>query len=173
MKQDDAVAWEWLTPVVTGVVGVAGIIGSVWTAESGRRSQADALRRQAEGEGVRSYRAKKRALFAKVLHEVTTLLDIVHERDLLRPLKAKDPSLAERFTKTGEAYQAQMATVMRLTLETSLVAGGGMADKVHEAVGILADVAEGRAGRDATKGMMRSLAEAMRDDLKPDSPASP
>jgi hypothetical protein len=173
MKEDDSVAWEWLAPVVTGVVGVAGIVGSVWTAESGRRGQAQALRRQAEGEDVRSYRAEKRMLFAKVLYEVTTLLDIVQERDLLRPLRAKDPSLAGRFTKNSEAYQAQMATVMRLTLETSVVAGGEMADKVHEVVGILADVAEGRASANTTNGILRGLSEAMRDDLKPGSSASP
>lgn len=66
------VAWDWLASVSTGVVGVAGIAGTLWAANIGRKTQLESARHQATAEDRRIERADKRALYAKLLHHAET-----------------------------------------------------------------------------------------------------
>ncbi|WP_033661798.1 hypothetical protein [Salinispora vitiensis] len=60
-------AWEWLGPVTTAVVGVAGVAGTVWTASSGRRHQIDLTKAQGAISLAVSLAAEKRLVYAKFL----------------------------------------------------------------------------------------------------------
>jgi hypothetical protein len=73
------VAWEWVGPVGIAVVGVAGVIGTAASAWLGRRAQIDLARIHAETEARRLDRADRRALYAKILHQTTTLLNVAIE----------------------------------------------------------------------------------------------
>ncbi|MER5701430.1 hypothetical protein ABT023_05655 [Micromonospora sp. NPDC002296] len=60
-------AWEWLGSVMTAVVGVAGVAGTVWTAHAGRRHQLDAVKAQGVISMAVALAAEKRLIYARFL----------------------------------------------------------------------------------------------------------
>lgn len=60
-------AWEWLGPVTTAVVGVAGVAGTVWTAHAGRRHQLDAAKTQGAISVAVALAAEKRLVYVRFL----------------------------------------------------------------------------------------------------------
>ncbi|RUL93694.1 hypothetical protein [Verrucosispora sp. FIM060022] len=60
-------AWEWLGPVTTAVVGVAGVAGTVWTAHAGRRHQLEAMKAQGTIGVAVALAAEKRMVYARFL----------------------------------------------------------------------------------------------------------
>jgi hypothetical protein len=178
-------AWEWLAPVVTGGVGVAGIVGAVWGATRGGQTQITLAHVQAEAEFKRRFFADRRELYAKVLHCLEDLADSAielelrqkhHDRckaaqselpksDLLSASRAEDVDRASE--EAGIAllqYRATVVATRRLRSELAIVAGQEMADKLQ-----LVSVATLKIVRDSQieeyHHSLLALTQAMHDDL--------
>jgi hypothetical protein len=161
------VAWEWVTPVATGVVGVAGIVGNVWTATSGRRSQAELLRGQLDGESRRAYRADKQALYSKALHELTLFMETSFRMGkLVKGLNLHDEAPAD-FVSAAEAMSAQMIGVTRLRAEVAVVAGPKLGKRIGDIIYWCSVFAEGK-GDGTVSPLLDDLTKAMHADLTAD-----
>ncbi|WP_146765248.1 hypothetical protein [Micromonospora saelicesensis] len=173
--------WEWLAPVATGVVGVVGIAASAWTAASGRRSQAELLRHQIDGDLRKAHRQDKQALYARVLNELVALNDAGHRQLFLSIRSIEDPAAKSALAEAAQKFGEQIGVAGHLWAEVSVVAGPEVAEKVREVIGIIAerafpDLEDG--GGDAIEQMMKAIKEspvgllndliaAMRADLWP------
>jgi hypothetical protein len=167
---DGSMAWEWLPPVATGVVGVAGIVGSAWTAASARRSQADILRHQFDGESRRQYQADKQALYIKILDELTTVVELSIRRIVLEKKgDATDEELAE-LRSVVDKHVRQMMVVGRLRAEVAVLAGPAMAAEYSKMTGVVGAFIRGNKDG-AIKEVTAALAvltETMHADLRSD-----
>lgn len=74
-RHDGWMAWEWLGPVTTAVIGVAGVAGTVWTAYSGRRHQIELTKVQGVINISVSLAAEKRMVYARFLQLADTAFD--------------------------------------------------------------------------------------------------
>ncbi|MFI1193056.1 hypothetical protein ACH4T9_07300 [Micromonospora sp. NPDC020750] len=161
-------AWEWLGPVATGVVGIAGIVGSVWTAASARRSQAESLRSQSNAESRQAFRADKQALYTRVLHELTTFVETSVRRKALTAAKATTDEELDELRSVVDAHSKQMLVVGRLRAEVAVVAGPALADEVRRVAVKLIAISDGKGDVDGAPDVLAELIEAMHADLKVD-----
>ncbi|MFJ6195767.1 hypothetical protein [Micromonospora sp. NPDC092111] len=166
-RQDGGMAWDWLAPVVTGVVGVVGIAGSVWTAASARRSQAEVLRDQVEAESRRAYLADKRVTYARLLSELTTYVHTSVQQKNHQPHAEANPEEVARYNQLLEENSGQMITVGQVIAEAELIAEPAVVELARElAAELLALAMEGEDG-DRAGELLTALIQAMREDLHP------
>lgn len=65
-------AWEWVGPVSTAVVGVAGVAGTYWSARMGRTAAAEQAHEQREHALKERTHVEKRAAYVGYLEAVST-----------------------------------------------------------------------------------------------------
>jgi hypothetical protein len=63
----EEMAWDWVSPLVTGLIGVAGIAGTYFGAAVQRRGQLDAITVEQEHARRERYRGEKREAFLRFL----------------------------------------------------------------------------------------------------------
>ncbi|MFI2711224.1 hypothetical protein ACH495_13965 [Micromonospora sp. NPDC018662] len=95
-------AWEWVGPVTTCVVGVAGVAGTVWTAGRSRTAQLEAMRIQGESQRTHALTAEKRVIYAKYLRCAEMSID---STDRLKRLVEKLQNLKSNPSETQESEE--------------------------------------------------------------------
>ncbi|GAA2186136.1 hypothetical protein [Micromonospora lupini] len=159
-------AWEWIAPVVTGVVGVAGIAGSVWTAASARRSQSEVLRRQHDGESRRQHQQDKQALYIKILTELTNEMELSLRCRVLRDKVDPTEEQLTELRSLHDQHLKQMLLVGRLRAEVAVIAGPAMTDEFRKAVRTVGNVGAMDAPNvSGVNAAVAELAAAMHSDL--------
>ncbi|MDW3850327.1 hypothetical protein NMK34_27305 [Micromonospora sp. BRA006-A] len=159
-------AWEWVSPLLTAAVGVAGIAGGAWTASEGRKSQAELLHRQADGEARREIRAEKRALYARALGELMAFAEASVRH---RNFEEKGFTLEDGFTEADEAFEkrkAQLLTVGLVAAEVAVVAGLEVAQAVYDVIDEICSIS---ASRPLPERVFSKVIAAMHKDLSSDS----
>jgi hypothetical protein len=153
-----------VAPLVTGVVGLAGIIGTAWQGKRGREIQsknlqdsmaaaADNLRLTIAAENRRAELAEKRRVYAAHLAACTE----VH-----RAVIKKNSPLADKEAANLE-YGKAVADVVAATAVVSLIAPSrvsDLAESASEKAGL-----QKPGGQDEYFSVRDQLIAAMRDDL--------
>ena len=67
MSNDSGMTMEWLAPVVTGVIGLAGIAGTYKAAAAQRKFQIDAIRLQQQYDWAKIEVAKREAAYLEYM----------------------------------------------------------------------------------------------------------
>lgn len=104
IADDDAMTSGWLGTVCTALVGLAGIIGTLWTGGRQRRHQLDLASVQNINEETRFRSAEKRKLygrFLEVAHRYEAECKAVREQ--ITRSKASDSSTAEQLDHASAA----------------------------------------------------------------------
>lgn len=73
-------AWEWVGPAVTGLVGVAGITGTFWASRQSASTQIDLLRQQHLEDRRAELRTDRRRLYSQLLGDlnlIATNVDVI------------------------------------------------------------------------------------------------
>ncbi|MEU8255886.1 hypothetical protein AB0C06_16695 [Micromonospora inaquosa] len=160
-------AWEWLGPVATGVVGIAGIAGSGWAAVAGQRSQVELVRHQLDGEAKRQHHAERQALFIRVMNELTALMNLAI-RKRAREGGNADETLGD-LPALNESYRQQIVVVRRMQAEVAVIAGPKIAEAFRQVPSCITKYVQKAADtRDMTTALDK-LSEAMHRDLNPDN----
>ncbi|PZF98405.1 hypothetical protein [Micromonospora deserti] len=149
-------AWEWLSPVTTGAVGLAGIFGSVWTAASARRSQERVLGHQLDSEARRQLRMDKQALYIKTLDVFTSAVELSIRRT---SLEGEAEQSSEKRTEILELQDKQLSHFMaigRFRSEIALLAGSAMSAEYSKAVDAI-----GEFTRQGQKGDVKQVTLAL------------
>ncbi|MER7439590.1 hypothetical protein [Micromonospora avicenniae] len=182
VRQDQdyvVMAWEWLAPVSTGAVGVAGIIGTIWGSVISSRTQLSASRLQSAAETQRLLHADKRAIFAKMLYQLETLADTAYDA------WGRNKDVAEFDSQMGDAseqrHEQELALVReqrdqlkryvdlrieanKLHAEVAVLAGPEIHDLVNATLAGCAKIRE-QGKRTSYTTALNKLAFAMHQDL--------
>jgi hypothetical protein len=171
-------AWEWLTPVATSAVGVAGIVGTVWGATAGRKTQIDVARIHADAERSRRFDADKREIYGRVLYIVHQFEEASYEvwlsaerREAAEKLAPPSEGDGSRGRKVSDDVLNRQVTALknlakllsefnRVGAEVAVVAGPTVADKVAKMIPAFRTIRETgkyEAYREATKQLVLTL----------------
>jgi hypothetical protein len=96
----DLVPWEWLAPVATAVVGVAGITGTVRAASVSRRAQIEVARLAQ----VQALLIEKRTVYAEFLRTAEEIVSTINHRRILQKSLVK---LKEEFAADAKRVQTE------------------------------------------------------------------
>lgn len=144
--------------VVTGVVGVAGIGGTLLAARMAARSAAENLRTSISAENARANRAEKRRIYAGCVAALTAYFDAtVAARTVVLLVAGQRAELEAEVGRTRLA--AQVATS-----EMDLIGPPEVAIMAHRAAQAVLRASEGGSTSDAS-GSIISLTMTMRRDL--------
>ena len=174
-------AWEWLGPTATAVVGVAGIVGTVTAAALARRAQVEVARMAP----VTATLNEKRALYAKYLRTVEDMVDQVgalakirERRELLSATDEETDaptrqdelnSLGAHLVEANDKLPAAVAELARLRAEVSLLGGQSLGTLVSRLNTALLQSARKALSDGQDDGRYRSLlsevVDALHDDI--------
>ncbi|MBE1485225.1 hypothetical protein [Plantactinospora soyae] len=149
-------AWEWLSPVATGVVGLAGIVGSVWTAASARRSQERVLNDQFDSEARRQLRVDKQALYIKTLDVFTSAVETSIRRSSLERAVEQSPEQVAEIRELTDKQLSQFMAIGRLRSEIAVLAGLAMSAEYQRVVSVV-----GEFTRQGQKGDVKEVTAAL------------
>jgi hypothetical protein len=151
---------DWAT-VITGVVGVAGIGGTLLSARLTSKSDAANLRTSISAEDARANRTEKRRIYAGCVAAVTAYFDAI--------VAAGTGSLVfadERAGLDAEVGRTRLAAQVAVS-EVDLIAPTEVAIMAHRAVQAVLRASEGGSTSDTSASII-SLMMAMRGDLGAD-----
>lgn len=100
-------AWEWVSPVVGGVVGVAGIASGTWSTISGRRVQQRA-------DAVRLKRERLEALYISMLATGQATLTSVRPNAIIVGERIKPPSTEDTLLRAAQIATFANPAVVKL-----------------------------------------------------------
>ncbi|MEV4638325.1 hypothetical protein AB0J80_13340 [Actinoplanes sp. NPDC049548] len=166
-------AWEWLGPVATGVVGVVGVLGTTLTAALGRRTQLDLARVQAAAENRRALMLDKRSLYAKLLHQAETNFNLALRESAIRGLAAEaEDAYSKRLVEVADEGMREATALQRLRLEVGIVGGIEIEDhtasfalRIQQLAGATSEVERGRL-IDEASDLLSALTRALHADLE-------
>ncbi|MEV8517600.1 hypothetical protein [Dactylosporangium sp. NPDC051484] len=166
-ERGGSVAWEWVSPVVTGVLGVAGIGGTVWAASLARRAHIDVARAQAEAEARRLLRAEKREVYGRALQRLNELAaNCIAVASLTDKVEVKPgpQSIEDDLGEASRRHSALLSEVHQMQGELAVIASTSITSAFAAAV-YATNKLEMGGSHDLYLVALEELTSTMRGDL--------
>jgi hypothetical protein len=160
---------DWPT-IVTGVVGVAGIIGTYWQGKRAREATSQDLRDSLRAETDRALKADRRSVYATFTATVSKMLNA----DTLLDIEWNATEEATKHEALRAAHVPTMTELYAAYAEVRLVAPSTISDQALAIVDLFSKhfnaliynkAPDGNAIRDDIRGRRSPLYEAMRADI--------
>jgi hypothetical protein len=146
---------DWWGSIITGVVGLAGIGGTLLSARITGKSNTEDLRTSISAENTRARRAEKRMIYAKFLAACNEMIVV---RARINTYEAGDPK-GEVPRGVDEQNALFFAAAMSANAELELVAHAEVRDRARELLDVIVK------GRSMYGDTRVQAIKAMRADL--------